>query len=300
MMKKLYLPTLLLGCLLCFTNVQSLHFQEIILVIDPGHGGKDPGKPKANKGTLDEKNINLAIALKVGGYVKSNIPNVKVLYTRTTDVYLSLSDRTDFANRNKADVFISIHANSNPKSHIQGTETHIYSHKHTASKQLATLIEKEFAEKAARKSRGVIDATQRGHNLYVTQYVKMPSVLVETGYLTNPQEEEYLNSEWGQVIIASAIYRGLKTFVKTAPPKEDRSKYYKVQILASSKPVKINASQFGELEDQVIEITGNAQDKYRYKYMVGREYDMERAKILLKKVKNKGFDGAFIVEMEDK
>ncbi len=278
-----------------------LHAQKnnFTLVIDPGHGGTDPGKPRGSANRLHEKDINLLISLKIGDYIKENLPNVKVLYTRTKDEYLSLQDRTEFANRNKADFFISIHANSSSKAAIQGTETHIYHHKQAASKRLATLIEQEFRQRAARKSRGVIDAAQRGHNLYVTQYTNMPSVLVEVGYLTNPQEEAYLNSAQGQAIIASAVFRAFRTFIQSSIPTENRATYYRVQIMASIQPVDVVNSPFAKLEERVYEQIFPDTEKYKYKYLIGREYDLQRAKMLQKKIVTMGFKDAFVARFDE-
>lgn len=269
------------------------------LVIDPGHGGRDPGKPGSSNKMMHEKDINLAVSLKLGAYIKESLPNIKVLYSRTTDEYVSLQDRADFANENQADFFISIHSNSSPKSSISGTETHIYHHQQAASKRLALLIEEEFREKAARKSRGVIDAAQRGQNLYVTQYTNMPSVLVEIGYLTNAQEEAYLNSGYGQALISSAIFRAFRSFTQSTIPTENRSSFYKVQIMASQQPVDLEKASFSNLDETVIEYINREAISYKYKYLIGREYDFQRAKALLKKIVNLGFKDAFITKFEE-
>ena len=283
-------------------NAQTIQAQskKIILVIDPGHGGRDPGKPRGSKNQKHEKDINLAISLKLGNYVSEKIPNVKVLYTRSKDEYISLEDRVDFANSNQADYFISIHANSNKQKSIHGTESHIYGFEQKVSVKLAQLIQKQFETRAGRKSRGVFDANHRGHNLYVTQYTRMPSVLVEAGYLTNPAEEKYLNDDYGQAIIASAIFRAFRTMVQsTANYSENRKKYYRVQIMATQKPIDTEATVFDELEDKVEEHKSDNSSKYRYKYLVGREYDIDRAKALVRKLAKLGFKDAFVIEMED-
>jgi len=93
-----------------------------VIVIDPGHGGRDSG---AQGAISYEKNIALAIALKTGEYLEQNLSNVKVLYTRKNDTFVELQDRATFANRNNADLFISIHANWAKTKSIRGTETFI-------------------------------------------------------------------------------------------------------------------------------------------------------------------------------
>ena len=94
------------------------------VVIDPGHGGKDPGAISRN-GKYKEKNITLSVALKLGELIKSNYPNIKVVYTRSTDKYVELAQRAEIANRNKADLFISIHVNSAKATQARGTETFV-------------------------------------------------------------------------------------------------------------------------------------------------------------------------------
>lgn len=94
------------------------------VVIDPGHGGKDPGAVSAN-GKYREKNITLSVALKLGNLIKAKYPDIKVIYTRSTDKYVELSERAAIANRNKADLFISIHVNSAKATQARGTETFV-------------------------------------------------------------------------------------------------------------------------------------------------------------------------------
>lgn len=94
------------------------------VVIDPGHGGKDPGAISKN-GKFYEKNITLAVALKLGNLIKQSYPNIKVIYTRSSDKYIELSRRAEIANKNKADLFISIHVNSAKATQARGTETFV-------------------------------------------------------------------------------------------------------------------------------------------------------------------------------
>ncbi|MCS6834336.1 MAG: N-acetylmuramoyl-L-alanine amidase, partial [Flammeovirgaceae bacterium] len=97
---------------------------KISIVIDAGHGGKDPGKHSGTDYKLDEKEINLIIAKKVGEILQREVPFVHVHYTRTEDKTLELSERVAFANQKKCDYFISLHCDSNPVRAIYGTKSH--------------------------------------------------------------------------------------------------------------------------------------------------------------------------------
>ncbi len=223
-----------------------------IIVIDAGHGGKDPG---AIGLTTKEKNINLAIALKTGEYLEKNVKNVKVLYTRKGDDFPGLKERAEFANRHKADLFISIHSNWAATSKIRGAETFVmglskdgqnlevamkenevilleddFSSKYEGfdpkspesyiifslmqnvfqeqSLDLATKIQNQFRNHAGRIDRGV-----KQDGFWVLYMTSMPSVLVETGFITNPEEEKYLASKSGQEYIASAIFRASRDYI---------------------------------------------------------------------------------------
>ena len=125
----------------------------------------------------------------------------------------------------------------------------------------------------------------------------MPSVLVETGYLSNPAEEKYLNSDYGQSIIASAIFRAFRSFIQQTNLKEDRQTVYKVQILAANKHVDVDSQIFEELDEKVEEIINPNSENYKYKYMVGREYDFKRAELLAKKLSACCFKDAFVVRL---
>ncbi len=221
------------------------------VVIDPGHGGKDPGAVgKFSK----EKDITLAIALKVGYYIKRCCPDVKVIYTRTTDVFVPLYKRAEIANKANADLFISIHANSSKNHRAYGAATYVMGlHKDQdnlyvamtenksikleknykdvydsfdfnspeayiifslyqnayldLSLQFAQLVQDQFRDRARRRDLGVHQA-----GFLVLWRTTMPSVLIEVGYISNPAEERYLNSKYGQDIIASAIYRAFKQY----------------------------------------------------------------------------------------
>ena len=245
---------IVLFTVLVFNGLEAASVQEKtwVVVIDAGHGGKDPG---ALGSSSREKNINLAIALKTGEYIKKNLENVKVLYTRENDVFPGLKERADFANKNKADLFISIHANWAASASIKGTETFImglskdeqnlevamkeneviqleddFSAKYEGfdpkspesyimftlmqniykeqSTQLASGVQNQFRTRAGRVDRGVKQA-----GLLVLYMTSMPSILIETGFITNPDEEKYLMSKEGQDYIASAIFRATRDYI---------------------------------------------------------------------------------------
>ena len=222
-----------------------------VVVIDAGHGGHDNG---THGKLLKEKDVALNIALKVGSYIEKNIPGVKVIYTRRDDRYLALDERADIANRNKADLFICIHANANPNTKAFGTETFVMGlHKdegnlaiaqrensvilmdenyeeryegfnpsspesyilftliqsayQESSLKFAQKVEGQFKERVGRLSRGVKQA-----GFVVLWRTTMPSVLIETGFLTNSTEEKFLARDEGQELIASGIYRAFKEY----------------------------------------------------------------------------------------
>lgn len=220
------------------------------IVIDAGHGGKDPG---AKGSKYYEKDIVLAIALKVGEYIKDNLPDVKVIYTRETDVFVPLNERAEVANKNHADVFISIHCNANPSKTPFGTETYTMGLTRAAdnlevAKRENSVILKE--ENYNAKYQGfdnspesyimlsLMQNTYRDQSIQFASYIQnqfkeranrvdrgvkqagflvlwqtaMPSVLIEAGFLSNQEEEKYLGSSKGQDYIASSIYRAFKDY----------------------------------------------------------------------------------------
>lgn len=225
-----------------------------VVVIDAGHGGKDPGAVGA-KGK--EKHINLAVALKTGKYISDNMKDVKVIYTRDDDTYPGLAERAEVANKNKADLFISIHSNALTDKRLYGAETYVlgqtmdeanlqvamkensvitlesdYQTKYEGfdpnsaesyiifslmqntylkqSTEFATLVQGQFRDRVGRKDRGVRQA-----GFVVLWRTTMPSVLIELGYITNPEEEKFLMSEQGQDYLASAIYRAFRDYKQT-------------------------------------------------------------------------------------
>jgi N-acetylmuramoyl-L-alanine amidase len=298
--------SLLILLILSFTLFANA--SKVIVVIDPGHGGKDPGHLAVKKGHKDEKDLNLEIALKLGGYLTSYLKNVEVHYTRRTDSYTSLTARVDFANNLKADYFISIHCNGSANDQIHGTETHIHDKKAKKSMAIAMEIEQQFRARAARYSRGIKTGDDRGNSVQILKYTNMPSVLIECGFLTNITEANFLNTTYGQEIIASAIFRGIRAQLQKNHPKIDflkptdqlhaAKKVYKIQIMSSIEPIEKNHASFKPLGVPVERTEVNSKSRYKYKYYIGSFSTSKEAEELLAKAKKNGFPDAFITAIE--
>jgi N-acetylmuramoyl-L-alanine amidase len=326
-----------------------------VIVIDAGHGGRDPGAVGA---ISREKDINLAIALKTGEYIERNIRNVTVIYTRKDDSTVALIDIPKIANKANADLFISIHTNSTNSKNVMGAETWImgpakdkanlevamkensvmlreedFSTKYEGfnpnisesyimfsltqkvfqaeSIDLASKIQKEFRERVNRNDR---DVKQAG--FWVLFNTKMPSVLVETGFITNPAEERYLNSKEGQDYLASAIYRacrdylneidsksGISTEKKQDPDEKSDTLtevngptgeiFYVVQVTTSSSKTDIKPENFKGLKN-IKEI--KAQD--HFKYITGSFTDFPDAVQYRKKIELI-YPDAFVIAVKD-
>jgi N-acetylmuramoyl-L-alanine amidase len=227
-------------------------FKVKTIVIDAGHGGKDPGTIGQNK--HKEKDIALNIALKLGGYIEKNLPDVKVLYTRKDDRYVIWDDRTDLANKNKADLFVSIHVNASPSPEVYGTETWVMGlHKTESNLEVAkrensvilldedskarsegfdpsspesyilfSLSQSAYTESSLKLAAMIQEQFQKrvgrkNHGVKQAGFLvlwktAMPSVLVEVGFLSNKKEEEFLASENGQDLLASGIFRAIRDY----------------------------------------------------------------------------------------
>ncbi len=297
MKKSLYITVL-------FVLLSIFSHGQIVLVIDAGHGGKDPGNLKQHAERMNEKDINIKIANYLGGYIEKYLSGVKIIYTRTSDQFISLERRVEIANTYNADYFISIHANSNPDRSIYGTRIHIFDKKNSDAYGLAKQIDKEFTTRAARHSRGIMDTHDRGYNLYVLEHTSMPALLIETGFMSNHKEEYYLNTQYGQEIIASAIYRAFRDYTnlkkRTRPSREARKKAikiaYMVQIRASTEA--IPQARFAALTRAGFQVDQNyyAHDFFKYKYTVGKNLSYAKAEQIRKKVASLGFEDAFIIK----
>ena len=334
--------------------------------IDAGHGGKDPGCHGSN---ANEKTVCLSIALKLGAKIKEIYPNVKVIYTRDTDVFVELDDRAKIANKNKADLFICIHANS-ASAAAYGTETFVLGLHRTDSQQkiaerenstiylehdkgsqyknfdlspdaiiarqlqlsvfldhsinFASKLQDEF-KRIGRYNRGVKQA-----GFIVLYKTTMPSVLIETGFLTNPNDEVFLSTESTQDKMAQSMFEAFKKYkselegvdeikgekknINNEVKREDSIQssqqteieikntsidkknviIFKVQIETSDKQISSNVKRFNGLEVEEIQ-EGNI-----YKYVTGSfENDFVEANKLKNELRSNGFPLAFVVAYED-
>ncbi|QOS76446.1 N-acetylmuramoyl-L-alanine amidase [Paenibacillus sp. JNUCC31] len=175
-----------------------------VVVIDPGHGGKDPGSTSiTNK---PEKEYNLALALKVQALLL-NEPDIELVMTRDGDTYPTRPERVRLANQLNADVFVSIHGNNVESSpHATGTETFYY--QRSSSKELANIIHQRLVKALGLKDRGV-----KNGNLEVIRDTTMPAVLLEVGFLSNVVDEELMSSDVVQMKAAQAIADGIKEYL---------------------------------------------------------------------------------------
>lgn len=221
------------------------------IVIDPGHGGKDPG---ASGKHSREKDITLAVALKFGRDIRENMKNVKVVFTRTTDRFIPLYKRAEIASENHADLFVSIHCNSNPSPVPYGAETYVmglgktkenmevaekenhailYENDRTSkydgfdlkspqSYINLSLFQNAYLKQSLQFAHDVEEelkakAGMRPRGVYQAGFLvlwqtTMPSVLVELGFLSNKKDEAYLMSQKGQTDLAAGLYRAFKKY----------------------------------------------------------------------------------------
>ena len=331
------------------------------IVIDPGHGGKDSGTMGTKRFKIYEKHVALAVSLKLGKYISDAFPEVEVIYTRDSDFFLELNERTEIANKANADLFISIHCDgfTNPKP--SGASVFVmgmsklkanmdvamrensaiylednYKKKYDGfdpkspesyivfslmqntylnqSLKIAEQVETQFSTRANRKSRGVKQAP-----FYVISRTNMPSILIECGFLTNPKEEEFLHSEIGQDYIASAIFRAFRSYkesveidepkikdtfksdvkinnevekkikvIADAKQESDLNLIFKIQIGTYLKSM-LDQKEFVNLNAEEVKINGT------FKYFVNSGNDKKEADNLRNHLREKGFNGAFVV-----
>ncbi len=275
-MKHCFFITFLASALLCFANpVLFAQTKVSKIVIDAGHGGQDPGAI----GTYSkEKDIALAVSLKLGKIISDSLPDLKVIYTRTYDFYPSLKERHEIANQASADLFISIHINSTAprkerihsgyhyvgkgkkrrkvptyktiyhrETSASGTETYVLGLHRNSQKEAAI---ENYSDNVTEEP-GMLDESDPTTAIIITQYSQrflarsvslagkiqeqfanlgrnnygvkqkglevlagsaMPGVLTELGFINNPGEEAYMNSQEGQKQLAMALYRAIKAY----------------------------------------------------------------------------------------
>jgi N-acetylmuramoyl-L-alanine amidase len=328
------------------------------IVIDAGHGGKDPG---CHGGVANEKDVCLSMALKLGDQIKKKYPDIKVVYTRETDVFVELIERANIANRVNADLFICIHANAG-STVAYGTETYVLGLHRTESQQ--KVMERENSiisledDKGAKykdfdltpdamiaiqlqqnvnlnnaikfadylqtefKSLGRYDRGVKQAGFLVLYKTAMPSVLIETGFLTNPNEESFLGKNEGQEKMASSMFKALVKYKnhmegQTETPIENPIKppkievpqvetdtvqqepsanaitdevFFTVQIATSSEKIALTAPKFKGMK-----VYEYKQDNL-FKYYTGIFVkDLEGAKNHKKELQEKGFSSAFVI-----
>ena len=339
---------------------------SMVVVIDAGHGGADPGNLGTKRYRTTEKEVTLDVALLLRKYIQERFPDVKIVMTRERDEYPSLQRRVALANETQADLFISIHCDAfdNPKARGSSTfvmgmhkseeslrvamkeNASIYQEEDyetryagfnpddpdtyialalkqsvylNQSLELGSLIQNQFSDRVGRKDRGV---KQAGY--YVISFTNMPSVLVELGFLTNPEEEDFLNSQNGKELMASALLRAFRTYKEkhhpgpAAPepapasqlaPEEPTepiaaasnpnaplaSPTYRIQILASQDPLSTDDSRLAGV-GPVVEYIRNG----LYKYAVGSFDSSVEASLQKSQIQNQGFTDAFVVKFEGK
>ncbi len=327
-------------------NLFGQNKHNFVIVIDAGHGGKDSG----TRGVVEnEKYIALDVALKFGDLIEKKHKDVKVIFTRKTDVFLELWERAAIANRNHANLFVSIHCNGVNKSSPYGTETFVMGMRrmkenievsqrennvillednqeryqkfdpndpeaviafeimHSAyqeqSIRFAQLVENEFV-KEGRSSRGV-----KQDIFHVLRENASPSVLIELGFISNPEEGRFLASEKGKKQMAESIFKAFEKYkeeydrksgkvveeVVEEKPKEVEKpvpgKTFKIQFLVSKNKYSASSEKLKGLTGVEIVQSGDV-----YKYYYGDTNLASERDNLLEIVKRKGFKDAFVVE----
>ena len=279
--------------------------KDFVVVIDAGHGGHDPGAiGKISK----EKNINLNVALKVGNLIKKNCDDVKLIYTRSKDVFIPLARRAEIANNAKADLFISIHTNAlannrtakgastwtlglakseanlevakrenavilyesdyetryagfNPNSAESYIIFEFMQDKYMEqSVHLASLVQKQFRHTCKRVDRGVHQA-----GFLVLKASAMPSILVELGFISNPEEERYLNSEAGTTTLANGIFRAFLSYKRE----------HEIRMTGSSRTLLPEDTDAGRVEEEIpaSPVSNNTETKQNTEKVADRQTD---------------------------
>jgi len=331
--------------------------KPFVVVLDAGHGGHDSGNTGHGK-RYKESDISLNIVLKVGAELEK-LPNIKVIYTRKSDVFVELRERAAIANRNDADLFVSVHCNAH-SSQAYGAETFVLGlHKSQANFEVAKkeneviYLEENYEEKyggfdpnAPESLIGMVlmqeeyldqsillaslvqnnivnnlkrhDRSVKQAGFWVLHNTYMPSVLIETGFLTNVEEGAYLNSSKGQAEMAREITNAVKGYIKSLQATDVKIKHpeiekiqveqaiettavdiyegvtFKVQLAASSRKLDTKPSNFKNLED----VKRDKEDDL-YKYYYGETSDYNKIQVLKTFAQQKGFPTAYIVAFKN-
>jgi len=335
---------------------------KLVVVLDAGHGGKDPGNLGTGRYSQTEKDVTLDVTLQLGAYIEEHLPEVQVVYTRKDDSFPALRDRVRLANEAQADLFISIHCDAFDGPGPKGSSTYVMGmHKSEeslrvamrenasmfkedgyeqhydgfdpndpdtyialslrqnvnldASLKLGAAIQKQFKERVGRRDRGVKQA-----GFYVISYTTMPSTLVELGFLTNPEEEDFLHSETGKSYLASAIYRAFRDTYLAARSTEDTETtpadvtqtddqapkplqsehedgrlevWFGVQILTANRALAADSPQLRGHSDAKPYIRHGM-----HKYILGQHATPDEAHLAKTALRAEGFEDAFVVAFE--
>jgi N-acetylmuramoyl-L-alanine amidase len=319
-------------------SINSYSQEKFKIVLDAGHGGKDPGRP--NKNGIKEKNIVLNIALLLGKRLENN--NNKVIYTRKDDRFLSLRKRASIANESDADLFISIHCNAFNDSRVYGFETFVYGlHVNKANFDVAlkenevifleedfkknykgfdpnspesliglTLMQEDYLDQSILLASFIQDnfskklkRKNRGvkqSGFWVLHNTYMPSVLVEAGFMTNSKEGAYLNSKKGQKEIADAIYDAIFKYKKSINFSDPPSILSKNNV---SYRVQISASknlvELYPYNFKGLEDITVFKGNNNYKYFFSNSTNFDDITKKKNKAIENGFKKAFIVTFKD-
>jgi len=350
------------------TAANAAGYKIKTIVLDAGHGGHDTGCNGPSHSY--EKDVTLKVILALGKYIEEKYPDIKVLYSRKTDVFIPLEDRALLANKNNADLFISVHCNANANKSAYGTETflmglHVSQANLDVAKRenavikleknyektydgfdpdspeamialslsqnanieqssfLASKVQDQLTTKLGRYNRGVKQA-----GFWVLYRTTCPSILIETGFLTNKTEEKFLTSEEGQDDLAKSIFHAFDDYKatvekgsklippvidnpesevetpvitkpvtstpkNTTPDKSDnisqKGIIYKVQIKSTTKLLPKSDKAYKLMDKLKFEKVGNT-----YKYAYGPFNDYDDALKIQKKAKTAGYTDAFI------
>ena len=327
-----------------------LHSQQIkTVVIDAGHGGKDPG---CHGNFAFEKEVCLSMALKLGALIKEKFPEIKIIYTRDKDVFVELIERANIANRAKADLFICIHANANASEAAYGTETYVLGlHRTEAQQKVAerenSIIALEddkgakyneidlstdaiivrqlqlkvfldhsilFAEKLQGefKKFGRYDRGVKQAGFLVLYKTTMPSVLIETGFLTNFNEEKFFGNTTGQSNMSELMFKAFENYYYQLAEKNVKviEKNSEISKVESSSITTIVKDSSGVIFRVQIEAWDQKKDKsyslfkgydvYEYqqdnlfKYCIGNFSNYQLAKNYKVELIKKGFQNVFL------